>query len=236
MLLHYDQEVEKLVGVLRKLPADQRDDVVVRAKNQLEAERVKIEDLKKLFVSQIQTLKSRGCPKQILEMAYYSKTEVVQKASRMTIIEGYIPFVGPVIPPAYLGYYGLMAMVRNRDNEGYVCLDPSRVTDKVETPEGLYWLYGVEDGEAMLGKTPQNAEEAINKQGRFILTAAETMALCTHSNVLLRHYVDATGSRYNGTDRVPFVYLDNGGCPNFNWHNVVANIPPEWGSPSCGSR
>ena len=236
MTPYKDRAVVKFTNLLREVPQDIRDEVVARAKDRLvaEAKKAKKEDLEKLFDSQIQTLRDRGCPEQIVEMLRGQKVLVIQKAGEMTLGQGNIPFI-PVIPRTCLSPYSLMAMVKNGDKKGYTYLNSRAITDEVVTPEDPYYIYDVEDCEAMLGKAPQDAEKAIEKQGRFILTAAETMALCTHGNVLLRHYVDATGSRHGSPNKVPYVFLAYGVRPELHRYDVDG-ADLKWGSPSCGSR
>jgi hypothetical protein len=194
-----EQTVGKLVEVLREVPPKERDEMVVKAKNQLEEEekesKPKKEDLEKLFDTQIQTLKDRGCPPVIIDMLKEQRDQVLQKASEITIAKKHIPFL-PVIPRIYLSIYSQMQMVRNGDKVGYTYLKPSEITDVVETPQDPYYIFDVEDGEAMLGKSPQNAEKAIKQQNWRGLTEVEVIALGIHTDVLSRHYVDAVGSRY----------------------------------------
>ena len=230
-----DQLIGKLVALLREADPDKFDDAVAQAKNQLttEQKQVKRNDLEKLFDAQIASLKARGVPEQIVEALQSQKNTVVQKASSMTIGEGNIPFL-PVIKPAYLGYYGLMAMVRNGSKEGYTYLKPAAVTDQFETPDDLYYIYDVEDGNATRGKSPQDAEKILKQQKRSPLTAAEVVNLYILTDVLSKRYVWATGSRYESAGRVPIVFLD-GGEPLLGW-DWASYSSAEWGSASCGSR
>ena len=226
--------VQKLVTLFRGHAQTEIDNAVMQAKSQLAAEtkETRRNNLEKLFDNQIATLKDRGVPQQILGMLQDQKNTVVTKASNMTIGAGNTPFI-PVIKPSYLGYYGLMSLVRNGAKEGYSYLNPALITDKMETPNGLYYIYDVEDGEAMRGKSPEAAEKLLKEQRRSPLTAAEVLALATHTDVLSRHFVDATGSRYGSGD-VPFLWLD-GGLPglDYGWADFAIS---EWGSASCGSR
>jgi hypothetical protein len=227
--------VAKLTTFFKGLATEEIDDVVTEAKKQATTETVeeRKNKLAKLFDSQMETLKTRGCPQVILEAFQNKKNEVLEKAVVMEISEGNIPFV-PVIPRIYLGIYGLMPMVRNGDKVGYTCLDPNEITNKVETPKGPYFIYDVENGKDMLGKPPEKAEKLIKEQNRSCLTADEGIALCIHTNVLPEHYVDCTGSRYGRAGRVPGVYLDGFG-PELDWGDADSSVG-EWGSASCGSR
>ena len=233
--MNKSQLVSKLVSLFRDADID-IDEAIKEVKNQLaaEAKKPRHEDLEKLFYSQIQTLEDRGCPEQIVELLTVQKNLVLSKASEMAFENGHIPFI-PVIPRIYRSPYDLMAMVRNGDKQGYTYLNPTAITDEVETPNKPYYIYDVEDGKALLRKSPEDAEKILKKQSRSPLTAAEVMALCTHTDVLKKHYVLATGSRYDLSGWVPGVFLDGGDRPGLDWYYVDFSIGL-WGSPSCRAR
>ena len=226
-----EQTVEKLVEVLREVPSEKRDEVVVKAKNQLEEEekesKPKKEDLEKLFDTQIQTLKDRGCPAVIIDMLQEQRDDVLQKASEIPIGKKHIAFL-PVIPRTFLSIYTQMQMVRNGDKIGYTYLKPSEITDVVETPADPYYIFDVEDGEAMLGKSPQNAEKTIKQQNWRGLTEVEVIALAIHTDV--RHCVDALGSRC-GSAGVPTLWLHDAE-PRLDWVNLDG-ARDRWGAASC---
>lgn len=227
-----NQFVGKLIALLQEAGPDKFDDAVAQAKGQLAAEQRN--GLYKLFNSQIATLKDRGVPRQIIEALQDQKDTVVGKASKITIGEGNIPFL-PVIKPAYLGYYGLMSLVRNGDKQGYCYLDPTAITDEVQTPDQVYYIYDVEDGESTRGKNPERAIDIFKKQSRLALTATEAINLCILTDVLSRHYVWAAGSRYASSVRMPSVYLDFSDQPRL-FESLLNHSLGLWGSASCGSR
>lgn len=231
-----DQLIGKLVALLREADPDKFDDAVAEARNQLttEAKQVKRNDLEKLFDSQIATLKDRGTPEQIVEILQNQKGTVLKKASEMTFGDGNIPFL-PVIPRTFRSPYDLMAMVRNGGKVGYTYLNPTQISDVVDAPQEPYYIYDVEDGSSTRGKSPENAEKILKQQKRSPLTAAEVMALTTHTDVLSKHYVWATGSRYGSAGEVPDVYLGDGDRPRLN-RDYVDRSFVRWGSASCGSR
>lgn len=231
-----DQLTEKLVGLFEEAAdPDNIDTAVAQAKDCLEqkTKQTKRSDLEKLFDSQIATLKNRGCPEAIVEMLQNQCGEVIAKASKMTFEKGRTPFL-PVIPRVYLTIYSQMAMVRNGSKAGFTYLDPAEIADLVKTPSKPFYIFNVEDGTAMLGKAPEDAENLIKKQnGRRGLTEVEVIALCVHTNVLSRHYVDATGSRYGRSrDDVPGLYL-YAGRPRLDWY-YVDRAYPCYGAASCG--
>ena len=231
-----DQLVVKLVSLFEKADQSRIDDAVAEAKGQLttEAKQAKRNDLEKLFDGQIATLKDRGTPEQIVEILQNQKGAVLTKASEMAIGDGNIPFL-PVIPRSFRSPYDLMAMVRNGAKAGYTYLKPTQISDVVDAPQEPYYIYDVEGGNATRGKSPEAAEKILKQQKRSPFTAAEVTALATHTDVLSKHYVWATGSRYESADGVPLVYLDGGGRPELFWIYVGYSLVP-WGSASCGSR
>lgn len=190
--------------------------------------------LSKLFDTQMETLKARGCPKAILEEFGDQRDAVLSKVDKMEIPDGHILFV-PVVPRTAVDLDDLMKMVHNRDCEGYNCLDQSYISNVVEDVSNKpYLIYDVEDGKDMLGKSPEKAEKLIKKQGRTCLTVDEGIALCVHTNVLSEHYVDCTGSRYGRAGWVPSVYLSDG-WPLLGWDGADGS-DDGWGSASCRSR
>ena len=234
-----DKLVDKLVSLFKGISDKDIDKAIKEAKNRLvvEAKKPKYEVLEKLFDSQIQVLWDRGCPDQIIGLLVAQKSSVLSKASKIAFENGHIPFI-PVIPQTYRSFYDLMAMVRNGDKRGYVHLDPvvvTSITDKIKTPDKPYYIYDIEDGRRLVGKSPKEAEKILEEQPRSPLTAAEIIALCVHTNVLKHHYVQATGSRcsYDERDMVPDVVLLDIPMLDQCWVNSESN---SWGSPSCGSR
>jgi hypothetical protein len=233
MSLCKGQLVGKLVELASGVSTEEFDDAVVKAKNQLteKVKQVKREDLEKFFDSQIQTVKDRGCPEAIMSILQNQRSSVLQRAGEITLGEGHVPFL-PVIPRTYLSIYAQMPMVRNGDKVGYTYLRPYDITDVVETPQDPYYIFDVEDGEAMLGKAPQDAEKAIKKQGRRGLTEVEVISLGIYTDVLTRHYVDAVGSRYESI-RMPVLWLSDD-RPKLDW-DYLGHADGRWGAASCRS-
>jgi len=228
--------IAKLTAFFKGLEPEEIDDVVTVAKKQANTETIeeKKNGFAELFLKQLETLKSRGVPAAIIEVLSGQKDQVISIATSMDIAEKHLPFV-PVIPKAYLGIYGLMPLVRHGDKVGgYTHLDPNLIKDVVETPKNPYYIFDVEDGKDLLGKSPKDAEKMIKGDNRSPLTDAEGIALCVHKPVLSEHYMDCTGSRYGGDDGVPFVYL-NDGEPKLHWSSF-GNSDGRWGSASCRSR
>lgn len=229
-----DQLVAKLVPLFRDTDDTDIDEAIKQAKNQLIAKTkdTKREDLNKLFDSQMQTLKFRGCPQAILKEFQKKKSEVLNKVIDMEIPKEHIPFI-PVIPRSYLGVYGLIAMVNNNEKGGYTYLNPNEITDNIETPKDPYFIYDVEEGKEILGESVKNAEKLIKKQNRFCLIVDEGIAVCVHTNVLSKHYVCCTGSRCRHAGGVLVVCLDDE--PSLNWLGLDY-LDVRWGTASCCSR
>jgi hypothetical protein len=229
--------VGELVTIFKGLSAGEIYEAVVAAKDKLaeDATATKRAEHEALFDSQIATLKDKGVPVQIMRMLSNQRDDVLRNASEATIGEGNIAFL-PVIPTTYLSFYTQMAMVVHDGKEGYNYLQPNLILDKVETPGEPYWIYDVEDGDAMRGKSSNEAEKLLEDTGRSPLTVVEVVSLAIHNtNVLTRHFIDATGSRYESADKMSGVYLDYGYRPRLNWYYVGYSLG-HWGSASCGSR
>ena len=201
-----------------------------------------MDDMDTLFRNQIEILRGRGTPEQIVEILESQKGVVLARASEMAIGDGpfdgtqgkHIPFL-PVIPRSFRSLYDLIATARKGNQAGYNHLKPTEIRDVVGAPQEPYYIYDVEDGKATLGESPQDAENILKKQSRSPLTAAEVAALVTHTYVLSRHCVWATGSRDESADGVPGVSMRCGVRPVLDWGSVNSSFL-RWGSASCGSR
>src|SRR3989344_637206 len=194
-------------------------------------------NLKGLFDSQIKILEDRNVPELIIAEFQDKKSFVLDKASRMTIGKGNIPFL-PIIPSAYLGYYGLMSMVKIELKSGHTSIiNPILIKDQIQTTtNGLYYIFDVEDGESTRNNSPESVIQTFEEQSRSPLIADEIVNLCIITDVLYRHYVYAIGSRFGNFDKVPAVYLDSSfGFPELSWLYIY-HSGDHWGSPSCGSR
>ena len=222
--------VDGLFGYLNIYQEKESDDII----------KGKSDYLKQLFDVQIVIFKNRGVPEETIEALQNEKNVVVQNARGMTIGEGNIPFL-PVIKPVYMGYYGYsraMARVNNGGKTGYTLLKPAfacAFMDLLETPDNFYYIYDVEDGNATRGKSPEAAEKIFKQRSRSPLTAREVISLCILTDVLSRHGVWATGSRYESAGKVLEVSLDDDGRPMLHWDPVESSLDHR-GSPSCGSR
>ena len=234
MKLCEDQLVEKLVGLFAETDPGNIDGAVAQAKDLLgrKAKQAKRSDLEKLFDTQIATLKDRGVLPPIVEMLQEQRDQVIAKAAEMSFENGRVPFL-PVIPRTYLSIYSQTPMVRNGNKAGRTYLKPTAITDVMTAPEDSYYIYDVEDGEAMRDKAPRDAEKLIKKQSRLGLTEVEVISLGVHTDVLSKHYVDAVGSRC-GSDGVPdlCLHVDK---PRLDWHPLDRS-DDHWGAASCGSR
>jgi len=224
-----DQLAEKLAILFGEADPQNIDDAVAQAKSQL-GQSAKRSELENLFDTQIATLKERGVPEQIVEMCQNQRSSVLAKASETAFKEGRIPFL-PVIPRDFLSIYSQMVLVKIGGKTGVNYLKPSLVTNVVKTPDEPYYIFDIEDGEAMLDKAPKDAKKFIKKQGRRGLIEVEVISLCVHTNVLSRHFVDATGSRCR-RGRVPCLGLC-GATPRL--HAGDADYAyPFFGAASCG--
>lgn len=230
-----EELIAKLTVFFEGLSSDVIDDIVSEAKKQVLAK--SLEECRKKFIelfdNQIAKLEELGCPKAILEAFENRKDEVIAVALEMAIGEGNIPFL-PIIPKSYMGIYALMQMVRHEDMIGFTNLDPSDMSDVVETPKKPYFIFDVEDGRVMLDKSPKDAAEIIGKKGRFVLIDSEVIAIAVHTEVLLHHYVEAAGTRYDSDNYNPNLCLTNYGADlNYGGFSRSAD---RFGAASCGKR
>src|SRR5262249_20662637 len=122
--------------------------------------------------------------------------------------------------------------VREAGKVGYTYLRPSEIVNLVETPSEPYYLFNIEDGQAMRGKSPEHAQEEINNQGRRGLTEMEVIALGIHSDVLSRHPVDAVASRCP-SDEVVSLWLSVDGPQLVSLY--IKYRADDWGAASCVS-
>lgn len=189
------------------------------------------EELARHFDEQITILKDRGCPEQIIGLLTPQKNLVIPKASEIVFENGHIPFL-PVIPQTYQNSYDLMAMVRNGNKQGHTYLNLATITDKIETPKGLYYIYNVEDGGSTKDKSPEKVREIFKEQSRSPLTAAEIIALCALTDVLSRHSVWAAGSCCDEPNRAPLIHLDIDSRPKLICFYINTSRM-KWGSASC---
>lgn len=134
-----------------------------------------------------------------------------------------------VVSERAVGLYKQMQLIG-----GVSYLDPDSIEDVVQTPRKLiYWIYGVENGKAMLGKSPDDCLKIFKKQGRRGLTSVEGIALSVQGQVDLRdHYVDLPGSRY-GAESVPVLGRYDGQPELYYYWSDSAYS--DYGSASCGS-
>ena len=192
-------EVLKNNSDFEDLPSENRKKMMAQAESwvNIEMGRIRREKLDKLFDSQIQTLKSRNAPKQIMAVLESQRETVVARALGMYVKNGHIPFL-PVIPKDILSTDTQMRMVKNGKKTGRkINHYDHRVvtTDAFETPGRPYYIFDVEDGTATLGKSPVDAQKLIYKRERRGLTEVEIISLAVHTDVLTRHYLWAVDSR-----------------------------------------
>ena len=133
-----------------------------------------------------------------------------------------------VIPSNIISIDKQMEMVGGRN---YLNLDSLK--DTVLTPDRPYWVYGVENGKKMLGKSPDACVKDFLKQCRRGLTVIEGINLIAqYPDVLKDHYIDLPGSRCSALS-VPFLNL-SGDEPGL-FDSFSSNVLSSCGSASCGS-
>lgn len=233
---------QKLMTLFQGHTMAEIDEAVTRVKKQLADEAYKknrLEDLGKLFDSQIQRLQDRGVPEQIVNRFLVMRDEVVHRASNMIIGIGNIPFI-PVITLSVRGVYDLMAMV-DEEKINVLITDRTTISDTVEVPKSFfYYIYDVENGGSTIGKSPEEALKIFNEQDRSPLTVAEVSALAVHTDVLSKHYLIAAGSQADCITEVMRASSPTNDplclkIINNQWPRLTKNNG-DLGLPSCGSR
>jgi len=229
MKLCKDELIGKLASLFRDAEID-IDEAVKEAKRRVGL--VRLGDFEKLFYSQIATLDVRNCPGEILEILKSGKPKVLDHVQSITIAEGNLAFA-PVVTPLYLGYYGIVHVVRHADKFGGTKLDPQQIIDEEKVPFGLYYQFDIEDGTKYLGKKPEVSDKLIREEKRLRSTVEEIISIGIHTDVLSKHSVGAVGSRYI-SGRIPLLYLNSFKQPRLYWSYL--DCADDCGAASCGSR
>jgi hypothetical protein len=205
-----------------------KEDVLTRRKN-----------LELLFDTQIERLQHLGVPEQIVEELRKHRGRVLHKAMGMTIDDLHIPFV-PIIPLRYIGYHGLMSLVRNGEETGYIphAVDISKVEDLIKTPNAPYYIYNAGCSIDMSERSETVIRETLETQGRSPFTAVEAICFSIVSSALVQYGVWAFGSYYDHYSisslcPIPCIFFQNKRLI-FSWSQH--SYPYSFCVPSCGSR
>ena len=187
-------------------------------------------ELEELFDKQIQTLRDRGYPTDIIAVLESQKKEVVAMAQKMTFEAGRIPFI-PVIPHFCLSIQKQMATVLNGKKIGDSSLNINAITHlDGKTSYEPYYIFNVGDGKEFLGKTGEESEKIIIESGRRGLTEVEIIALSIHAGLF---HIWAVNSRYVDPRVAPIILLDPNDTP-YLYHGILSNYWSNRGTPSCG--
>ncbi len=189
-----------------------------------------------LFDSQPLTLENRGTPQTIVDLLCDKRDPVIAKAIEMMFENGHVPFLPVISQPYWRSLSDLMSAVRPDVMAGYTNLDPTKVTDTVETSGGLYYAYNIENGEHSLCNNLEKARGNCERNGRSPLTVAECIALATHTDVLKRYKVLAASSSYGPDDRLLGVQCDDGRTQLLSPDAETVRSDPSWRLPTLGSR
>jgi len=189
------------------------------------------EDFNKLFFSQIQTLKDRGCPEDVLVILQNQHDEVVSNAQKMSFFEDNVPFI-PVISKSAIDLKKLMNMVQVGDKKGKVFIVVSALTDNIKVSARPYYIYNVANGKSLRGKSPREAERIVTWDGvRRCLTVEETIALCVHTKTLSDFNLWAIGSCYSA-GFIPCLWYMHSDGPMLSWDSKDS-YDDFWATPSC---
>ncbi len=171
-----------------------------KVRHNLSEEHQKILDV--LYNSQIETLRSRGCPESVIGYLNASKHDLLLRASYVDIPEGNIPFI-PVIPRSFVGIYSLMPMIQSGDTKGSVnIMLPDEICDNKKSWRQPYFMCNVNIGDEFVGKSLEDVECTLSSSGGYALTVDEIIALCIHTNIAEKRDVIALGSYQNNTEKI----------------------------------
>ena len=112
-------------------------------------------------------------------------------------------------------------------------LNLAKLKDAVEISDQMvYWIYDVEDGTKMLGKSPENCQRIFKEQHRRGLTVAEAIALYIQSpEILKNHYIDISGSSFDSACVLDLRFSVDGPWLGYG---CAGSARSYYGSPSCG--
>ena len=166
----------------------------------------------------LKRLEDRGVPRDAIRDLQKQEERVAEEAANLfylkyaeetidTLRGRGIYLALPVIPQAIMGIAELTAMVRVGSKScsvphytELVSEGKSRVVDTEEAPIVPYYMFDVDDGRDSLGGTPYGYGARVGNDGlnRRCHTAAEALALCVHTSVLLHHELWVCGSYCGG--------------------------------------
>ncbi|MBI2632932.1 MAG: hypothetical protein HYW78_00895 [Parcubacteria group bacterium] len=201
------------------------------------------EKLEKEFNRQVDTLVNKNFPaltnmneQKFREIFKPFKKHLI-RLSRENFPEDHIPFI--IVPSEkLLSLEKKISLMEVDDRKGFTTFDLSKLktAENIKISESLaYLVVDVENGETMLGKSPNKSVEQFREKYRSSLTAEEGVALILYYPEILKdHYIDLPGSRH-GDDEVASLWLHVDG-PGLRLSLANGSFATKWGSASCGRR
>ena len=190
-------------------------------------------DFPAIFDEQIKRLNERGTPQGIINALSLKRRLVINVAYGLNLLPERIPFL-PVIPQGKMSIGSQMQLIRYEQALGYSLLDEKLIHNIAGVPSEPYYIFDIEDGRTFTDISPYAASALIKASRREWLVATEAIALCSHTDVLLRHFVDAMGSRYDHIRKNVHIILE-GKTPRINY-GFIYDSSPDWGTASCRFR
>ena len=196
----------------------------------------KKDHLQQFFNEQIRKLEKRGCPELVVDKLQIQRTAVINEAFNASFDAYPIPFI-PVIPQCYLTVYSQMNMLRHNGDRGETHLNLSDFEDLDITPQGPYYIYGVDKGDMnMILRTDsriieieRDLERSIKNQRRYCLTIVEAISIALHTDILNGCLVLPLASKF-----CYFLGLGANDVPTLDPH--PENILNDWCIPSYAFR
>lgn len=190
-------------------------------------------DYEAIFDEQIKLLNERGTPQGVINALSEKRGRIILRASGLKLLPERIPFL-PVIPQSKMSINSQMQLIRYEQALGYSLLDEKMIHNIGGLPNEPYYIFDIEDGRIFMDMSPHAASALIKASRREWLVAAEAIALCAHTDVLLHHFVDAIGSRYDNLRKNVHIVLE-GKTPRMKC-GFISDSNPDWGTASCRFR
>lgn len=190
-------------------------------------------DYEAIFDEQIKLLNERGTPQGIINVLSSKRRQVIDAASGLNLLPERVPFL-PIIPRGKMPASSQMQLIRYEQALGYSLLDEKLIHTIGGLPKEPYYIFDIEDGRIFMDISPYAAAVLIKASRREWLAAEEAIALCSQTEVLLHHFVDAIGSRYDNIRKNVHIVLE-GKVPRLNC-GFITDSNPDWGTASCRFR
>lgn len=226
--------VQRLTETLQNVSPERREQMIAEAQNRLlSVQKTHETGREALWNYQLDVLCRKGAADivGVKEDTFLSYLEPLKQKFFAAI--GKLDCI--VLPPNFITPTQKMRLIEVDGKRGLSYLNPAlvKLADGVSRPNVPYLMLDVEDGQAMLGVSPDNCVKRFAESKRLACTTDDGEMIAIYwPDILKHHYIDCSGSRY-GRGRVPCVVIWDDGP------KLVASYSGDagssYGSASCGS-